>query len=189
MPAKRYFCVDESGQDTKGQFFIVAIVISEQDADHLRMACLEIERLSRKGTRKWMRTSPERRLEYVHLVLQKQSLAGRLTFAHYSGRTDYEALTCHAVALAVMQSTRDVDNIVFIDGLPKRQWVAYGRQIRQWGARIEKVRGTRRDENDALIRLADAICGFVRGAHEGQPKIKALFELALGQGFLVDLEG
>ena len=54
MPAKRYFYVDESGQDTKGQFFIVAIVISEQDADDLRMACLEIERLSRKGTRKWI---------------------------------------------------------------------------------------------------------------------------------------
>ena len=189
MSSKRYFYIDETSQDTKGRLFVVAIIISEHDADDLRLTCQEIEALSRKGTRKWMRTSPDRRLAYIQLALQKPLLAGRLTFGYYTGRGAYADFTCNAIALAVSRTTKDGDNVVLIDGLPKEQWMDYGRRIRRWGARIERVRGTRRDENDALIHLADALCGFVRSAYEGEPELKALFELALRQEILVDLRG
>lgn len=40
---------------------------------------------------------------------------------------------------------------------------------------MKKVRGAR-DETDILIRLADAVCGFVRAALEGQPDMRILLE-------------
>lgn len=55
------------------------------------------------------------------------------------------------------------------------------------GIRFKKVRGVRKDENDALVRLADAVCGLVRAAMEGQDPMKELFERALKRGFLTKL--
>ena len=52
MSTKRYFYIDETGQDTKGRLVVVAVIIGEHDTDDLRLACEEIEALSRKGTRK-----------------------------------------------------------------------------------------------------------------------------------------
>lgn len=40
---------------------------------------------------------------------------------------------------------------------------------------MKKVRGAS-DETDALIRLADAVCGFVRAALEGQSDMRTLFD-------------
>jgi len=79
--------------------------------------------------------------------------------------------------------------VILVDGLPKQRWKDYARWIRQRGAKVAKVRGIRRDENDPLIRLADALCGFVRAAHEGRPDIKALFDGAIQQGVVKDLRG
>jgi hypothetical protein len=42
-------------------------------------------------------------------------------------------------------------------------------------------------KNDALIRLADAVCGFVRNAVEGQPSMRAWLEFGLQVGVLHDL--
>jgi len=53
--------------------------------------------------------------------------------------------------------------------------------------RVRKVRGVRKDESDALIRLADALCGFVRGAVEGQEAMQGLLEQGKRTGFLKEL--
>jgi len=63
-----------------------------------------------------------------------------------------------------------------------------GLQLRRSGVRAKKVRGLK-DEADALIRLADAVCGFVRGATEGQPAMRVLFERGMQTGVLRDLSG
>jgi hypothetical protein len=62
-----------------------------------------------------------------------------------------------------------------------------GRRLRHLGVRTRKVRGVRKDESDALIRLADALCGFVRAAIEGQEVMKKLFEWGKKKGYLKEL--
>ncbi len=55
---KKFFCyVDESGQDTLRELFIVSVVMTSQERDQLRQVCEEIERRSRKGQRKWVKTT------------------------------------------------------------------------------------------------------------------------------------
>ncbi|MFQ5617229.1 MAG: hypothetical protein ACE5GO_12325 [Anaerolineales bacterium] len=46
---KIYCYIDESGQDTKGAFFVVSVVIADQELDLWRETCENIERLSDGG--------------------------------------------------------------------------------------------------------------------------------------------
>jgi hypothetical protein len=66
---------------------------------------------------------------------------------------------------------------VFIDGLQQtvRHEVATGLRRRQ--IRVGNVRGVD-EQQEALIRLADALAGFVRHAIEGRPETLSLFEMA-----------
>lgn len=74
----------------------------------------------------------------------------------------------------------------------RERQMAYARQmvaepeLRGKGIRTRKVRGAR-DESDALIRLADGVCGLVRAAEEGQPEMRRLLERGLQTGVLKDV--
>ena len=185
---QRFFCyVDETGQDTEGELFIVAVVIAERERNQLRQACKDIERNSRKGQRKWIKAKYSRRLAYIRGVLERPIFEGSLNFAVYRNAQDYSSLTAQTIARA-LSATGEMDYkaTIFIDGLPRSLERAIGLQLRRLGVRAKKVRGLK-DENDALIRLADAVCGLVRSAVEGQPAMQALFERGIQTGVLKDL--
>ncbi len=48
------------------------------------------------------------------------------------------------------------------------------------------MRGVK-DESDALLRLADAVCGLVGAAVEGRPAMAALFKREVETGHLRDV--
>jgi hypothetical protein len=188
VPSKRYFYVDETGQDTRGELFIVSVAIVDQDdVAFLRSTCEEIERLSRKGSVKWRLAAPDRRLAYVRLVLQKSLVAGKLAFARYTDRRDYDAMMVSTIALAVKHAGEDGQATILVDGLSKERWRDYGHRLRRQGVRVSKVRGVRREENDAVIRLADAVCGFVRAAQTGHLEAKQMLDRAMKRGLVRDL--
>ncbi len=189
--ARKLFCyVDESGQDTRGELFIVSVVVSEQEKEQFRQVCEDIERESHKGQRKWTKTTYDRRRDYIRRVLNTPIFIGKLNFAIYRDSLDYSALTVQTIVrtLAAIGAV-DYKATVLIDGLPRPLEQAVGRQLRQQGVNAKKVRGVKRDENDALIRLADAVCGLVRGAVEGQPAMRAFVEQGLRVGVLRELPG
>ena len=74
-----------------------------------------------------------------------------------------------ATANAVRQKTQGGAHevTVFVDGLLKHEAVRFGRLLRTRTQGVRKVRGVRKEQNNALIRLADALCGLVRDAEEG----------------------
>lgn len=190
MARKLYCYVDESGQDTRGRLFIVSVVIGDQEKELLRQACEEIERDSGKGQRKWVKTTYSRRLAYIQQVLEQPVLVGKLTCAVYRDTLDYTALTVQTIARTLSTASEtDYKATILIDGLPRSLEQSVGLQLRQRGVNAKKVRGVKKDENDALIRLADAVCGLVRGAVEGQPAMQALFKQALRARVLQDLSG
>jgi len=187
---RKFFCyVDETGQDTRGELFIVAVVIAGQERDQLRQACEDIERDSRKGRRKWIKTKYDRRLAYIRQVLERPIFAGKLNFAVYRDVQDYPSSTVQTIARALSATGgTDYKATILIDGLPRSLERMVGLQLRRLGIRAKKVRGLK-DESDALIRLADAVCGLVRGATEGQPAMRALFERGIQTEVLRDLSG
>lgn len=144
-----------------------------------------------QGQGEWSKTNLKRRLAYMQRVLRIPLLKGKLFFASYQDTLDYLPLTARTVARAITYEagTAQTKTTVLIDGLPSAQEHAVGRMLHRAGVRLRKVRGVKRDENDALIRLADALCGFVRAAHVGQPALRQLFEHAVRLGTMIDLSG
>jgi len=49
MPSKLYAYVDESGQDTQGEFFVVSVVVLDADHEAILQQLEAIETRSRKG--------------------------------------------------------------------------------------------------------------------------------------------
>ena len=187
---KLYCYVDETGQDTRGGLFIVSVVVTEQEREQFRHVCEAIERDSHKGQRKWIKTTYNRRLAYIRQVLEEPRFWGKLNFAVYHEGRDYTFMTVQAIARALIATGEtDYKATVFIDGLPRSLEQSVGLQLRLSGARAKKIKGVKKDENDALIRLADAVCGLVRSAIAGQPEMKALFEQGIRAGVLKDLSG
>jgi hypothetical protein len=66
---KHIYCfVDESGQDTRGGPFVLAVVTTEDNVEFMRLTCKRIEQETGKGA-KWIKTRYERRLAYARQVL------------------------------------------------------------------------------------------------------------------------
>lgn len=184
---KIHFYVDETGQDTKGNLFIVGIAIAEDDPLMWKSACERAENISQKGDRKWMKSKPERRFAYIRQVLETSIFAGKLAFAVNNSGSDYDTMTAWAIARAVTHISSEKAKVMIVDGLPKERYRYYGKLIRGYGVRIERVKGVKKDENDSMIRLADAMCGFVRAAGEGHPEAKNLLIQAIANGVIIDL--
>ncbi len=185
---KLYCYVDESGQDTRGSLFIVSIVLVDKERDRATELCEYFERASGKGHVKWIKANHSKRLEFMRYVLQESFFNGKLNFAVYRNSMDYLPLTVLTIARAIVaKAQRAYKATVIIDGLPRvhQRWV--GSELRHLRIQVRKVRGMRKEENDALIRLADAVCGLVRLALEGQKEAQELFERGKQSGFLREL--
>lgn len=182
---KLYCYVDESGQDTKGTLFIVSVVLVADQREHVARICEAIELETGKGRVKWIKTRYDRRLAYIRRIFGEPSLKGRLTYAHFEGSTDYLSLTIWAIAQTILASTSNAYKAtVFIDGLPRSQYRDVANRLRHLGIAVKKVRGVKHDENDALIRLADALCGLVRSAAEGQSEMQVLLDRGKRSGYI-----
>lgn len=173
MSTKFYIFVDESGQDTAGRFFIVGLVAVQGPVEPLRRVCEDVEERPGKEVRKWSKTSVTRRAAYLGELLSHAELRGALWYAVFNGRRDYPACTVEAVA-AVLTQLQAADATVFIDGLTRAAQQQVGRALRRMGCPVGKVRGCE-DERDALMRRADALCGFVRAQLDGEAEFAALW--------------
>ena len=177
---KKLYCyVDETGQDTQGELFIVSVVVTEEERDELLSLCEEVEKTSGKGKVKWNEARHHKRLNYIRRVLREPAFKRKLNFAIYRDSQDYLPLTVLTIARAIVAREWRTYNVsVLIDGLPRslRGWV--GSELRHFHIQVRKVRGVRKDEANALIRLADAVCGFVRAAKKGQKDYQVLLRKA-----------
>ena len=163
-----YCHVDESGQTAAGHNFIVgAIVTIDQEMVRAHLSNIEIQ--SGKGFIKWRKTAYPRRVEYIRRILATPEFRGALRFAMYPEKVEQHDATVLAIAHAVQWNPpSEIFAIrVYVDGLTKLQCLHYKKHLRQLGLNVDKVRGVEKDENDSLIRLADALAGFMSDILDG----------------------
>lgn len=188
MPIKLYCYVDESGQDTQGRLFVVAAIVTEKDRDLYRTGCESAELESQRGREKWSKSRPQHKTEYIRLILGQPIFNGHLFYATYKNTTAYHEATAQTIALVLGAFEGQSQNaVVIIDALPKSLQIPTRQQIKHFGVRVDKVRGVQKDENEALIRLADAICGLVRDALKGQVEYEDLLDQAIHTGIIRDV--
>ena len=67
---KLYLYVDESGQESQGEFFTVAVaMVNAKVRAEVEAALIQGERASGKGLEKWVSISPVRRARYLDSIL------------------------------------------------------------------------------------------------------------------------
>ena len=165
---KLYAYVDESGQETEGRLFLVTTIVVDGNEDEaLRLDLEKIERSTEKYGKSWHQTRHDRRIAYVDRALANPSLVGAIFYKVHRGTKAYQDVTRDTIirALDVRAPERKYKATIFVDGLRRseRHDVAVG--LRQAGIPVKKVRGAR-DQSSSLVRLADAMAGFIRDAEE-----------------------
>jgi hypothetical protein len=186
---KLYCYVDESGQDTRGRLFVVAVVlVSDKEATF--QLCEQFERESGKGKFKWGKAENKARLEYLRRVFETESFKDSLCYAIFKQTRDYETSTIEAIARAISWKAAGESYrvSVYVDGLSKNKRQPYGSELRKLGVSIHKIQGVTKEENNALTRLADALAGFIRDAvDEHGDDIQKLYQLAISRGYIKEI--
>ena len=82
MDKLRLYCyADETGQDTQGKIFLVAVVITKRELREAIEDNLEaLEKESGKGLLKWKLTSIEKKKGYLQEILRIDALQGSLFY-------------------------------------------------------------------------------------------------------------
>ena len=80
---KLYCYVDETGQDTKGDLFLVALVVTGNEKDELVREAERIEQKSGKCFFKWRKTKLDRKISYLRAIFTSPLFVGKLFFARY----------------------------------------------------------------------------------------------------------
>ncbi len=184
---KKIYCyVDENGQDTNGKLFIVSIVVTETDRDLLLDLCEQIEKISLKHKDKWGKAKRSRRLDYINKVLSNKKFIGKLRYSVFENQKNYDLLTIIGIAKAVhLDNLKHYSTAIYVDGLAKSKRQEYGSELRKLGIQTRKVQGVAKDQNNALIRLADSIAGFVRDAIDNDGIETELLKKALKNGEII----
>ncbi len=164
---KLYVYVDESGQDTNGLLFVVSVLLVEKDLEMLRAELEVIEVETGKKNTKWHKACHPFRKAYIEKISCLPCLRHSIFFDRFKNSKEYLELTAFATAKAILKKADgDYEVRVSVDGLNRREAATFTRVLRDLHIRTRRVRGVRKDENDAFIRLVDAICGLIRDAQE-----------------------
>ena len=170
-PKKLYCYVDETGQDTKGEKFIVVSIVVAEEKGKVLDFLEEAEVESGKHKRKWIKTRLTERDKYLKAVLPKAQLQGKIYYRIFHNSKEYEDLMVLVIAQAINLYIKKKDiteykATIIIDGLKKAEAKRVAKSLRLLGIKTRKVRGER-DESNALLRLSDALAGLIREADEG----------------------
>jgi len=165
---KLYAYVDESGQDTKGLIFIVSVLILEKEREEISKELEKIENDSGKKNMKWNKSRHEFRKAYIEKLFKMEKIKGRIFFDIFSDTKKYIELTSYATAKAILKKSgnNEYKVTIFVDGFKKKEIDIFSRGLRDLKIRTKKIRGVKKDENNAFIRLVDAICGLIRDSQD-----------------------
>ena len=185
---KLYAYVDESGQDTEGKFFVVGIVVTEENRDRIMKELEAIEEASGKNTIKWHSARPQYREKYLSLVARSPLLINQAFFDTFTNGKQYIEMSSYATARAILRKAeKDYSASIFVDGFNKRELSRFEQGLKELRIKKRKFRGVRRDENNALIRFADAVCGLVRDVEDSNETAMALLKQLMKKGVLIAL--
>lgn len=177
MPKQKLYCfVDETGQDTKGNFFLVVVILQNQeDLENLRKKLLKSEKLTKKNLLKWTRCPFKVREKFLSELTKIKELRGSVYYSSYYDSKEYIALISLTVAKAILsKEDRNYAVTVIIDGLKDKEREEVRRELKKLKIKYNKIRGMK-DEQDAILRLADCISGLLRDFIENQKYAKQIY--------------
>jgi hypothetical protein len=174
---KKLYCyVDESGQDTSGKLFLVSVILASGERETLRDFLSKIEKTSGKGIKKWMKSTQKQKHDYLEALFQHNAFEEKIYYSEYHDTRAYVDLIILSAAKSIHGANELFsETVIFVDGLKRSERHHFAAGIRKLNIRVRKVRGIK-DEADEFIRLADAICGFMRDVLEEKFEMATLYQ-------------
>jgi hypothetical protein len=116
---KLYCFVDETGQDTKGELFLVVVVLNEiNNLPYLEKQLDYIEQKTGKNHLKWKKTNKKIKEQYLEELIQVKDLRNSIYFSQYHASKEYSKLTSLTIAKTVLAQGYDNYSVtVIIDGI------------------------------------------------------------------------
>lgn len=183
---KLYAYADETGQDTKGKFFLVCILVAKQEKIIKYQTVLDqIEKQAKKKA-KWSHASFKQRINYFKRAssLLKQ-FKGDIFFKVYYNTTAYIPLIALAVGEAIINKTARHPKYrvqVIIDGLKEKEREFVKKEFKNLQIKFTKIKIRIREEQDVYLRLVDSLAGFLRDYIEREEYAQKLYkEIGLKQ--------
>ncbi|KKQ17040.1 MAG: hypothetical protein US31_C0023G0006 [Berkelbacteria bacterium GW2011_GWA1_36_9] len=179
---KLYCYVDETGQDTEGDIFIVVVIIVIKDKHEFENYLEKIENLTSKKKIKWSRLRVREKLFYLEKIVSSEEFEKNIYFQKFNNSMKYHDLTVLTIAQAInmfikRNKIEEYQATITVDGLSKTEKFRMAKTIRNLGIKTRKIRGAK-DESSSIIRLADMTAGFVRQTFSDKnyfKKIKAKY--------------
>lgn len=155
---------------------MVSVVVISEERERLRDTLRIIEKKSKKGIKKWMKSTRTQKCAYIAALFQNFDFAQKIYYSVYYDTRAYVDLTILTTAKSIYNSRELFSGaVIFVDGLKRSERHRFAAGIRKLNIRVRKVRGIK-DEADEFIRLADAVCGFIRDVGEKEPKMLNLYQ-------------
>lgn len=175
VPRKIYCFVDETGQDTLGKFFLVAVAI--KDAGELEKLGKQIEKLEKtsgKNLLKWTRADFKKKIEFLKSLLELAGLKNAIYYSVYENSKGYLPLVSLTVAKTILaQKEENYQAKIIIDGLSESDSLKVKHDLKKLNIHYKNVRGMK-DEQNVFLRLADTFAGFLRDCKENKEYTKQL---------------
>src|SRR5258708_17917371 len=92
---KLHCYVDETGQDTVRTFYLVSVVVIEQERDALHSILETIEKETAKNKPKWNKSSTQSRAAYIRRGVRARSLPGCQQFGISDATPVYVEASIH----------------------------------------------------------------------------------------------
>lgn len=177
---KLYCFVDETGQDTKGELFLVAILLHDNiGLEELGNTLELLETQTGKNKLKWQKTNKVIRDKYLSQLINIKELKNSIFYATYNWTKEYSKLTSLTIAKAIFaKNYEDYQVSIVIDGLNNKEREVVSHELKGLKIKYRKIRGMR-DEQSVFLRLADTMAGFLRDMTEKQEYTKNIMKTLL----------
>ena len=169
MPERYHLFVDETGQHTRGDYFLVcALAVPTANLDRLRDEVSSVEARIGSPWRKWVHSTVSRKRRYLEEARELASGLAPVCYRNHHGGTDYISWTGQLIAAAILGRAPAAQVTVIVDGYNANECQAIQGALKAHSVRWAKVRGAR-DESEPLLRLVDSLTGYLGDAHRSKP--------------------
>ena len=166
---KLFLYADETIWTSTPGFLLVAVAAAPPDRiDDLQNQVRRLETESGRAQRKWAHTLEKRKtsfLQGLEGLLSGLPPVGWRAYAEIENQVDQ---TAAAIAAAAQRIGPDATVYVMVDGYNDAECHRVRAALRGGGIRFKKVVGGR-DESEPLLRLADALAGFLGDVNKSKP--------------------
>ena len=185
---QKLFCfVDETGQDTRSDYFIVVTIVSAGDQNAIKDALVRIEQQSKLGGKKWHKSRSPERESFLEQVLAARVAEGEVFFSRYRKPLPFFLPMLETITKAIQAvAEADYQAIIYVDGIDKKKSRELTNALRLKGIKALHVRSAR-DESEPMIRLADRWAGCIRNGEEGHENAKAVYTQAVATQYLKEV--